>query len=127
MKKQIMTKEQRDERFAELMGPLAEAAKRLRGRVRVSLDSERLFVEVERAFAVSASMSASLNGIGRLEREGEESVFVVTLEPRVDVSWSSTQRGVAAATAAIALYRELTELAAEAEVLLNEQTWRVAY
>ena len=43
----------------------------------------------------------------------------VTYSPEVNVAWSSTSRTVAEATAALALYREVVELAAEVQALLE--------
>jgi hypothetical protein len=122
-KQNPMTSEEATVKFTALMTPVADAAKALRGRVRVTLGGDRLSVDIERAFGVNANFTASL-GYGSMERDGES--VAVVYEPRADVCWSAMGRTVANATAALALYREVLELAAEAETLLNEVTWRVA-
>ena len=131
-----MTSEEATAKFTALMTPIADAAKALRGRVRVNLNDDRLSVYVERAFGVDANFNAIL-GYATIEQEGKRDGdgreagqgggrLVATYEPKTSVSWNLSRRSVAAATAALALYREVLELAAEAETLLGDVTWRVA-
>lgn len=85
--------------------------------------SNYIHVEFERGWAIGASLSI------RLDREGREvanpdaapDLFdgVGRLAAVVEVGWSSTSRTVAEATASLALYREVTELAAELEATLD--------
>lgn len=85
-----------------------------------------LHVEFHRASGIGCSLSVSYGGMRREEARGEgrrapvETVMV--MQPRIEICWSSTGRSVAAATAAIALYREATDLAALIEARLEGET-----
>lgn len=78
-------------------------------------------LDVERAWAVSANISIDFNREGRLINPDNDREQIVTCKPEVHVNWSCTQRSVASAVAAIVLYREVTELAAEIESFLTER------
>jgi len=85
-----------------------------------------LNLEFKRGWAVSCDLSIRLSSGDRRpvhERRGREVVAHMWVQrPIVEVCWSSTGRSVAAATAALALYREVTELAALIESRLAEET-----
>jgi len=80
---------------------------------------ESISLTWDRAWAVSANLSI------RFERDVEDitdpktgKVFKV-YRPIVEIGWSSTTRNISNATAAIALYRSVTELGALIESVLN--------
>jgi hypothetical protein len=85
-----------------------------------------LTFEFARGWSISCSlsvtfMSGELTKVrGRERRAPHQTVYV--RRPRVEVCWSSTGRTVAAATAALALYRDVTELAALIDARLAEET-----
>ncbi len=85
-----------------------------------------LNLEFKRGWAVSCDLSIRCSSGERRpvhDRRGREIVGHVWIQkPIVEVCWSSTGRNVAAATAALALYREVTELAALIESRLAEET-----
>jgi hypothetical protein len=83
-----------------------------------------LNLEFKRAWAVTCDLAIRFSSGERRAvhgRRGEVS-HVWIQRPIVEVCWSSTGRTVAAATAALALYREVTELAALVESRLAEET-----
>lgn len=91
-----------------------------------------LNIEFKRARSVSCDLYVRFTTGERREvhsgrgRNREIVGHVWVQRPIVEVCWSSTGRNVAAATAALALYREVTELAALIESALSEHTvaWR---
>lgn len=83
-----------------------------------------LNLEFKRGWAVSCDLSIRITAGDRRPisaRRGEATVYAYVQRPVVEVCWSSTGRSVAAATAALALYREVTELAALIESRLAEE------
>jgi hypothetical protein len=89
-------------------------------------NASSLTFEFARGWSLSCTLSVSFTSgerttvRGRERRGPHQTVFVQ--RPRVEVCWSSTGRSVAAATAALALYRDVTELAALIEARLAEET-----
>lgn len=85
-----------------------------------------LTFEFARGWSLTCSLSVTFTSgerttmRGRERRAPHQTAYVQ--RPRVEVCWSSTGRGVAAATAALALYRDVTELAALVEARLAEET-----
>jgi len=89
-------------------------------------NTSSLTFEFARGWSLTCTLSVSFTCgertkvRGRDRRAPQETAFVQ--RPRVEVCWSSTGRSVAAATAALALYRDVTELAALIDARLAEET-----
>lgn len=86
-----------------------------------------LRIDARRAWGVNGTLSVRLNVNDHAhptapERAAGANWSISMYRGTVEVSWSSTGRSVAAATAALALYRELVELGAELEAVLGEMT-----
>ncbi|MBI2388665.1 MAG: hypothetical protein HYV09_03525 [Deltaproteobacteria bacterium] len=85
-----------------------------------------LHVEFQRGSAIGCSLSISFGAMRREEARGAgrhaPTETVLVQQPRIEICWSSTGRSVATATAAIALYREVTELAALIAARLEGET-----
>lgn len=83
-------------------------------------------VEIQRGASVSCHLAVSFDGGRRVPvkpRRSHEIVDHVWVQTaRVSVTWSSTDRSVAQAVAALGLYREVVELAALVEAILAAQT-----
>jgi hypothetical protein len=85
--------------------------------------SDGLSCEFKRGWAISANLYV------RLDRDWDRRVVnpdnsrqsVEFWSARVEIGWSSTGRDVVAALAAIKLYTEVTELAAELQSVLTER------
>lgn len=88
---------------------------------RVEGGADFLSVDWERSFAVGCSLDISLQR-GRLEIEkgdgGADTRAIHHIHARVNVSWSGTGRSTAEASAAIALYQQVTQLACLLEAML---------
>lgn len=87
---------------------------------------EGISVEIQRGAAISCHLAVSLDSGRRVPvkpRRSSEIVDHVWVQTaRVTVTWSSTDRSVAQAVAALALYREVVELAALVEARLAAET-----
>jgi hypothetical protein len=78
-----------------------------------------LSVDWERAWSVGCSLRVGF----RHETETYDGKKIRRAYPTVEVSWSSTGRSVAAARASVALYAQVTDLAALVETFLGEGVW----
>lgn len=86
----------------------------------------RSTVQVERAWGVGATVYFSYDrSSDALVNPDDSNQRVYTYSLKVEISWSGTSRSLAEATASIALYRELTEMAAEVEAIMQRE--RVVY
>jgi hypothetical protein len=101
------------ERSTEIMAWLKEY--KLRGLRISNYCGSSLHLTVERAWAVGCSATLKFERVDVIVNPDDPSDRVEKYAMCGDVSWSSTSRTVAEATAAIALYREMVELVAEAE------------
>ncbi|MGZ6067064.1 MAG: hypothetical protein ACXWVM_31995 [Polyangiales bacterium] len=85
-----------------------------------------LHIEFKRAWSVSCDLSLSFSSGERTavhaRRSSSVEDHVWVQRPNVQVCWSSSGRDVATATACLALYREVIELAALIEARLAEET-----
>lgn len=88
--------------------------------------SAGISVDIQRGASVSRHLAVSFDGGRRVPvkpRRSSEIVDHVWVQTaRVSVTWSSTDRSVAQAVAALAPYREVVELAALVEAVLAAQT-----
>jgi hypothetical protein len=69
----------------------------------------------ERTWAVGASIMV------RFEKTGAQSKGHEILRPEIEISWSSTRHSVVTALAALTLHREVTELAALVQAVLDRE------
>ena len=85
-----------------------------------------LSLEFERGWTIGCRLSIrfDLDYDSRVTNPDNTKQAVTFFKPVIDLTWSSTGRTVAAATASLALYREVIELAAELEAVLNESAIR---
>lgn len=85
-----------------------------------------VYLEFRRTSSTHCSLSIGLNfnydDVVRNPDNDRQSVGFFS--PRVEVGWSSTSRNAAAATACIALYTEVVNLAAEIETLMRDEPIR---
>lgn len=82
------------------------------------------YIEFERGNRIGCSMSIRFDHDydSRVVNPDNPQQAVAFFTPNVEVTWSSTGRDVAAATASLNLYREVIELAAEIETVLKEES-----
>jgi hypothetical protein len=81
----------------------------------VTAGRDHLAIEWDRAWGANCSLSISLH---HASLEQEETRIVHHVRASVELSWSSTGRSPAEAVAAIALYRQVAELACLLESVL---------
>jgi len=82
--------------------------------------------EYERGWGIGCRLNVAFDRVydDRVVNPDEPLEAVEIYRIRIDVSWSSTTRDVAAARAAIKLYTEVTDLAAELQAVLTERPIR---
>jgi hypothetical protein len=82
-----------------------------------------LSCEYKRGWGINATLYVRFNRVWekRVTNPDNNRQSIEFWEARVEVSWSSTGRDVADAVAAIKLYTEVTELAAELQSVLTER------
>jgi hypothetical protein len=94
-------------------------------RVAICAGSTALDIEVERGSAVGCYFAVRFDGGRRVPVTERRSKDVVghfwRQTPQVRITWSSTERSVAQALAALALYREMVELAALIDARLERE------
>lgn len=84
-------------------------------------------LEWRRSFSTSCGLyvrfDRDLDYAGRdAVKDGKAKTYAERWIPTVEVTWSSTGRSVSQATAAIALYQQVTRLAAEIEARLGDES-----
>lgn len=82
-----------------------------------------MHMRIDRGWALGASVTFKFEpayGRKRINPDNTQQA-VIPMEFSVELGWSSTGRSVADSVAAIALYRELTEMAAEAESVFGRE------
>jgi len=84
--------------------------------------------EWERGWGIGCRVSVrlELDFGARLVNPDEPREAVLFYRPKVEVGWSSTGRDVATARAAVRLYADVTDLAAEVQAVLEERPIRKA-
>ncbi len=86
------------------------------------VSGDYLNVSFERGWAIGCSLSINMTHSDS-ETDKKAGMRRELRAAQVEVSWSSTGRSAASARAAIALYSEITDLAAEIESVLGERVY----
>lgn len=85
-----------------------------------------LQITYERAWAVGCDLSIRMERDGGLEVDGD-GTRIDARRATVSINWSGTGRSVQQATASIALYTEVTAMAAEIQAKLDETRYGNTY
>ena len=85
-----------------------------------------LSLRVERSFGVAADLYIHLRTDydSKIVNPDNEKQAAGTYLVQIEIGWSGTSRSIAAATASIALYRELVDLGAEIAALMEQNSVR---